>query len=130
MRRLTEDEKRLCRGKYSICNGTGLVMNGKNACERCIRNASYVVLYGITVDDYETMLEQQNGGCAVCGGTIANRGKNSMSRLHVDHDHDTGRVRGLLCHPCNTGIAKFRDDPALLRSAADYIERGTSLPSS
>lgn len=64
------------------------------------------------------MLAAQGGKCAICGGT--NPGGH---RLAVDHDHTTGAVRGLLCHACNAGIGKLRDDPALLRVAADYLDK-------
>jgi Recombination endonuclease VII len=73
--------------------------------------------FGLTVDDYEQMLAAQGGGCAICGrpprGDIA---------LHVDHDHDTGAVRGLLCFRCNNALGDFDSDPALLRAAIDYLE--------
>jgi hypothetical protein len=81
--------------------------------------------YGITHDQYDAMLVAQDGGCAICG----NGGEQSrFGVLHVDHDHETGRVRGLLCDSCNLSIGKFRDNPAMLRRAADYIERGSFAP--
>lgn len=72
--------------------------------------------YGLTVADYERMCAAQEGRCAICA-------RPSSTRLHVDHCHATGRVRGLLCYRCNHGIAKFfSEDPARLRRAADYLE--------
>jgi hypothetical protein len=73
-------------------------------------------LYGIGPDQYAAMLEAQDGGCAICHGQSMD-GKG----LHVDHDHATGRNRGLLCDRCNRGLGLFRDDAALLRAAADYL---------
>jgi hypothetical protein len=70
--------------------------------------------YGITPEQYDEMLERQGGGCAICGkppGDIA---------LHVDHCHETGRVRGLLCFSCNAGLGQFRHDPDLLGRALEY----------
>lgn len=70
--------------------------------------------YGLTPEQYDEMLEAQGGGCAICGtppGDIA---------LHVDHCHETGRVRGLLCFPCNAGLGQFKHDPELLLAAASY----------
>jgi hypothetical protein len=59
------------------------------------------------------MLDKQNGMCAICQTAPA---------AHVDHDHETGAVRALLCFNCNGGLGQFRDDPAVLRAAADYVE--------
>lgn len=70
--------------------------------------------YGITAEDADAMLEAQGGLCAVCGVAPA---------AHVDHDHATGGVRELLCFNCNGGLGQFKDDPAVLRAAADYVER-------
>jgi hypothetical protein len=76
--------------------------------------------YDITLAQREEMEVDQDGKCAICGNA-AKGGKTSSASLHVDHDHVTGQVRALLCNDCNTGIGKFRDDPALLYAAADYI---------
>jgi hypothetical protein len=70
--------------------------------------------YGISLDDVDRMLRLQCGRCAVCGG--------ELTTLDVDHDHATGVVRDLLCHPCNTGLGFFRESPVALRAAANYIE--------
>lgn len=70
--------------------------------------------YGITAADADAMFEAQGGLCAVCRAAPA---------VHVDHDHLTGSVRELLCFNCNGGLGQFRDDPAVLRAAADYVER-------
>jgi len=75
--------------------------------------------YGITISDYDEILEEQSGGCAICGRTPEENGK----KLFVDHDHETGEVRGLLCNRCNRCIGSFHDDQYLLRSAANYIEK-------
>jgi hypothetical protein len=72
--------------------------------------------FGMTIEEYDAMLIAQDGGCAICGKTNPN-GK----RLAVDHDHTTGKVRGLLCHNCNVGIGSLFDDAALMRKAADYV---------
>jgi hypothetical protein len=70
--------------------------------------------YGITAEEADAMLEAQGGLCAICRAAPA---------AHVDHDHLTGSVRELLCFNCNGGLGQFKDDPAVLRAAADYVER-------
>jgi hypothetical protein len=70
--------------------------------------------YGITAEEVDEMLEAQGGLCAICRTEPA---------AHVDHDHDTGEVRELLCFNCNGGLGQFKDDPEVLRAAADYVER-------
>lgn len=79
--------------------------------------------YGLTVEMHDAMLAAQNGLCAICGNPPNPKGVRAAGRLHADHDHLTGKVRDLLCNSCNNGIGRFRDDPALLRAAAEYIER-------
>lgn len=72
--------------------------------------------YGATLDTYAEMLEAQKGVCAICGKPPTDR------RLHLDHDHQTGKLRGLLCMLCNQGLGRFRDDAALLTSAIRYLQ--------
>lgn len=79
-------------------------------------------VHGMDIDTYERMLAEQDGKCFLCGRTPEPGGRKAASRLHVDHDHRTGRIRRLLCHVCNRGLGYLQDDPDLLRAAADYIE--------
>jgi hypothetical protein len=76
------------------------------------------VKYGITIERFFEMLDEQGGLCAICL-----RPCKSGHRLAIDHDHTTGQARGLLCFNCNTAIGKMDEDPGVMRSAADYIER-------
>lgn len=74
--------------------------------------------YGITVEDYDRMLEEQGGRCAVCGRTEPG----GRSKLFFPvHDHRTGSVRGLLCQPCNSGLGLFGDNVDVLVSAIAYL---------
>lgn len=74
---------------------------------------------GLTRADYDAMLVAQHGVCAIC------RTPPPPERvLVVDHDHDTGEIRGLLCSPCNRGIGNLRDDPGLVYAALRYLEGG------
>lgn len=81
--------------------------------------------YGMTIGQYQTMLAEQGGVCACCKKAETHMHKKSgkLKDLAVDHDHASGRVRGLLCFNCNQGIGRLQDDPALLRAAAAYLER-------
>lgn len=73
-------------------------------------------LYGMTAEAYYSLLEAQHGVCRLCEQSCSD-GK----RLAVDHDHDTGRIRGLLCRRCNTGIGMLRHDVAILERAQEYL---------
>jgi len=79
--------------------------------------------YNLTVKQYELMLKSQNGVCKLCKRPETRKQNNKIKQLCVDHCHRTGKVRGLLCHNCNTAIALFSDDPELLRKAAEYLEK-------
>ena len=70
--------------------------------------------YGLSQADYDIMMEHQNNGCAICGST---------EKLHIDHDHVTGKIRGLLCYSCNVSLGHFRDDTMVLKRAIEYLER-------
>ena len=74
--------------------------------------------YGIGMAEFEQLLAAQHGACAICGGPSNGPGK----RFHVDHCHDSKRIRGLLCGKCNTLIGLADDSPERLRRAAIYLE--------
>jgi len=77
--------------------------------------------YGITIEVYEEMLGRQGGVCAVCEQPETHTRNGKVRLLTVDHDHETGRVRGLLCSKCNFAIGLCDDDPELLEAAAAYL---------
>lgn len=72
--------------------------------------------FGITLDDYQRMLDEQRGGCAICGAP-----EPEGSSLHVDHDHDTGEVRALLCFPCNNALGLLEEDEERVQSLLEYL---------
>lgn len=78
--------------------------------------------YGIGIDAYRLLLEKQGRGCKLCGAKHAG-GK----ALYVDHCHLTGRIRGLLCRKCNTGIGLLGDNAASLEKALNYLREGEKL---
>jgi len=80
-------------------------------------------LYGLSIEAYESMFRAQNGCCKIC-----ERQNLDGKRLFVDHDHNTGTVRGLLCHHCNAGIGHFFDDPFLFQAAIKYLTENSKEP--
>ena len=74
--------------------------------------------YNLTPEQYDEMYSNQHGRCAICGVHQSELAFN----LAVDHDHETGEVRGLLCRKCNSGIGYFKDDMELINKALDYLK--------
>lgn len=72
--------------------------------------------YGLTPEEFDRRMTEQRSRCAIC--------RAELDAPVVDHDHETGAVRGLLCRPCNSGIGQLRDDPELVRAALAYLEKG------
>jgi len=81
---------------------------------RAISRRHQVAKYGLSPEEYDNMVAAQKGCCLICGVT--------PTRLHIDHDHTTDVVRGLLCNTCNAGLGQFKDSPDLLRAATKYVE--------
>ncbi len=84
-----------------------------------VRDTQFKYKYGITLLEYTELLESQNGKCAICKSIYDHP---RFKYLAVDHCHSTGKVRGLLCHSCNAGLGRFKDDPAILYMAMKYLE--------
>lgn len=81
------------------------------------RRSKLKTAYGLTMESYDSMMREQSGLCAICHQPPGRR------RLAVDHCHSTGRVRGLLCAPCNTALGSFRDEIPLLVAAIAYLKK-------
>jgi hypothetical protein len=141
-----------CKGKYwgeersrqraaapprecSKCGGPVAHKTGRPVCGSCRVDdrsrpyrTDYMLEYTLrqhrlTVTDYDQMLAAQDGRCAICRNTTPlGRG-----RWHIDHDHVTGQVRGLLCNNCNLGIGYFGDDPEIIKAAARYVTKPRQL---
>jgi hypothetical protein len=75
--------------------------------------------FGITMDDQARMFKSQGSCCKVCGSTEPN---DPYGQWHIDHDHNTGEVRAVLCGKCNRTLGSARDDSSRLRALADYLE--------
>jgi len=91
---------------------------GKQVQRRCQLKKKF----GITLEEYDRLLEQQSGVCAICGQPETSEDfGGSIRRLAVDHNHKTGEVRGLLCQKCNHAIGLFNDSLGIILSAARYV---------
>lgn len=91
-----------------------------------MRNSTLKKSFGIGLVDYQKMYDNQNGCCAICGGyeTVINPAHKhgDTQPLSVDHNHETGKIRGLLCSSCNTSLGGFKDDIQLLQNAIQYLQ--------
>jgi hypothetical protein len=84
------------------------------------RSRNLLKAHGMQEEDFDELCELQGGVCALCDGIPSGRGPNKF--LHVDHDHTSGVLRMLLCSNCNTALGLMKDNPDLLRKAAEYLE--------
>jgi hypothetical protein len=114
------------RSQCKRCNSLGKV---ESRLRRNLKSS-----YGITPEDYELILEKQNKVCKICGlpetritRPNAKAFLDLPPRLAVDHDHKTGKIRGLLCHKCNVGLGNFNDNLELLKNAIKYLEENTDV---
>lgn len=93
-------------------------------CHDCVSDINRLAKFGITPDQYREMLDAQGGVCAICEQPerVRDARNGRLKALAVDHDHETGAVRGLLCQNCNKGIGNLGDSPERLIAAAAYLE--------
>jgi len=89
------------------------------SCNRCRRSSEFMRLYGITIEEYEAMCEEQQGLCKICNNPESIDGRS----LAVDHCHNTGAVRGLLCGKCNKALGLLNDNTILMERAIAYLRR-------
>ena len=95
-----------------------------NRCEETRLNTYYKKSYGITYSDVMTMRDKQQNKCKLCGRI---EGNTNLTRLIVDHNHDNGQVRGLLCGKCNTALGHLGDDVTVLKRAILYIKEDGNI---
>lgn len=100
-------------GRAGMCSGCWSVYQ---------RDPQLRAKYGIGAADYDALAAAQDNRCAICGLPETVMRRDTVLSLAVDHCHTTGTIRGLLCSDCNNGLGRFRDDPELLRRAAEYLE--------
>lgn len=106
----------LARKKWSI--------NNPERSLRSVRSRQLKYKYGITLEEFEKLLERQGGKCACCGVTKNNTTGSSRNgwNFAVDHCHETNKIRGLLCNQCNRGIGMLGDTPEALLRAYNYLK--------
>jgi RNA polymerase subunit RPABC4/transcription elongation factor Spt4 len=93
-------------------NGKGAARAGYNT------NRALKEMYGITIHDKERMISEQGGRCPICTTAIV-----MGRRSHIDHCHSSGKIRGVLCGSCNSGLGLFKDNQASLAAAIDYLKK-------
>lgn len=104
--------------KYKLSKGryAGTIKTYRT-CKECISMNRRADAYGVSFEVIQKLFEEPT--CDICG----NSGETFKKGMHVDHCHNTGKIRGLLCHFCNVGIGVFKDDPELLLKARDYLTK-------
>lgn len=94
----------------------------KDRLSRLSRNRNLKARFGITLQEYDEILKSQKGRCAICSSKAPKTTSNNVRSFSVDHDHKTGKIRGLLCSKCNRGLGMFNDSLTLLNKAVRYLE--------
>jgi NMD protein affecting ribosome stability and mRNA decay len=123
--------------EYSQKNATGKKPGLQPRCKTCaaeetrewrktkstefLKDSYYKRTYGISLEEFNLMWDNQKGRCKICEVTLQTR-SHSPDSVVVDHCHTTGKVRGLLCNECNRGLGYYHDNPIALRKAAEYLE--------
>lgn len=100
------------------CNTKRVREWNRNRCSQEKKNERLLRKYGITLDQYNTMLESQNNRCDICGTDLQN-----VTRVCVDHHHETSKVRGILCNHCNVLLGMAFDDKNTLTAAIKYLDK-------
>lgn len=101
---------------YRHANGTSIMRK----CRACFTRLGVLGKYQLSIGQFNSILEQQNGQCGICGCSL---GQTRYTQPCVDHYHATGKVRGILCHGCNTALGFFKESPIRLTAALAYLEK-------
>ena len=108
--------------KCKVCSSksaTSWRTRNKQRIKQNTRKNNYKRQYGITIDDWNEMFEEQHGCCAICG----KHQSDDPMRLHVDHNHETGQIRDLLCSNCNRMLGCAKEDAVILGKAIEYLNK-------
>lgn len=116
-----------CHHNYYLENKEKINLSHKNWQSKnkdYIKIYNRIIKYGVSLDQYNQMLQEQNGVCFICGKeeTIIDKRVNRTVSLAVDHNHSTGKVRGLLCVKCNSILGLANDNIELLQKSIDYLK--------
>jgi hypothetical protein len=118
--RTAPDGSRVCIACRSASNRRHRELIGPKRHTDVWRKWNLKAKYGMSLADYENMLARQGHCCAICKSPTS---RSRIPRFHLDHDHATNKVRGLLCGPCNVALGMASDSPELLRKMATYLEQ-------
>jgi len=121
-----------CNHNYYLENKEKINLSHKNWQSKnkdYIKIYNRIIKYGVTLEQYNKMLEAQNGVCAICGQVekIIDKRVNRTVSLAVDHNHSTGKVRGLLCVKCNSILGLANDNMILLQKSIEYLKQEDKL---
>jgi hypothetical protein len=117
-RRKLRNDCRQCQNKQTRISAKKRQEANPELFKQTVRERSLKFNYGITLYDYNKLLVLQDGRCAICGTTQPGHYK----PFYIDHDHNTDKIRGLLCRNCNLMLGHAQDDPGILKQAARYLE--------
>jgi hypothetical protein len=111
-------------GVCAICGPVELWgLKGLVYCPNRKREARWVHTYGITMEQFFELARRQRNRCAICRVKLILTGSRTYRKAAVDHDHETGQIRGILCGSCNVGLGNFKDDTNILLAAVAYLRR-------
>lgn len=105
---------------HKFCDREDCTRGSKSEQERRYR---YKRKWGLSIEEFEAMIKKQDGKCAICSTNVPGGAHNVW---HIDHDHETDEIRGLLCSKCNIGLGHFQDDFELLQKASEYLKLHSS----
>jgi hypothetical protein len=124
------DGQATCRGCHRLkpAEEFPALVYGSYWCRECRQqmvHTSTLRRLGSSAEEYQQLLQQQDGKCAICGTCEGHRSSRGQTcKLALDHDHASGKARGLLCNNCNRGLGRFRDSLSLLEAAVRYLQGG------
>lgn len=105
------------------CKRAGMLKQNPSRSREGARKLAIKYKYNLEWSDYQRMHEESSGGCEICGTPLSLLKSADKETAFVDHCHETGKVRGILCNPCNRGLGYFRDSRLHLQQALNYLEK-------